>query len=269
MIKSFIQKNPPVFKIARKLYIEYSYIANKAIIAKNKDIKGICAGKRCFIVGNGPSINLQDLAKLKNESVFVCNLFYHHPQINIINPAFYSFIEPIAISDNFRENAFPEIISRINAFALSSLDTNFLFNIQYKKYIDANGLFKNNKINYFIFDGKISNHMSLEMEKPNPSGRASIYFMLSAARYLGFKNIYILGCDSDHILDGYYRHFYGDDVSKCKKLTRLESAKILHDDLTRLDIMNRFFQKEGIHIFNAGVGGMIDTFPRVEYDSLF
>lgn len=244
---------------------------NKSILDKNKELKNKYLGERCFIIGLGPSINQQDLTKLKNEYVFACNHFYLHRQLNIIKPAFYSLIEPIILNDSFREEVFPKTIERINFYASKNNKAVFLFNIQYKKYIEDNNLFSGNNVYYFLFSGSISNRMNLDMSKPNPSGTGSIFFLLSLAKYLGFKAIYIIGCDYDYILTKDEKHFYKEEIS-CSSLkgeTNLVLAKHLYTYLKRMDIMNKCIQKEGVQVFNAGIGGMTDTFPRVDYNSLF
>ena len=40
--------------------------------------KNIHAGERCFLVGNGPSINKTDLSLLKNENTFGFSRVYFH-----------------------------------------------------------------------------------------------------------------------------------------------------------------------------------------------
>jgi uncharacterized Rossmann fold enzyme len=50
------------------IYIKYS--------KKLKSFKDIHKGKRCFIIGNGPSLKMEDLDKLKNEYTFAANKIY-------------------------------------------------------------------------------------------------------------------------------------------------------------------------------------------------
>ncbi|GAG67505.1 unnamed protein product [marine sediment metagenome] len=57
--------------------------------------------------------------------------------------------------------------------------------------------------------------------------------------------------------------------TKLKKPSNLELARGLYLHLSDMEIFYRYFKKEGVQIFNAGVGGMLDTFPRVDYNSLF
>ena len=151
MLKKIIKKNMTTYHLARKFYTCYSYFRNKSILDKNKELKNKYLGERCFVIGHGPSINQQDLTKLKNEYAFACNHFYLHRQLNIIKPTFYSLIEPIILNDSFREGIFPKMIERINFYASKNSKAVFLLNIQYKKYIEDNNLFSGNNVYYFLF----------------------------------------------------------------------------------------------------------------------
>ena len=48
------------------------------------------SGKRCFIVGNGPSLNKHDLSLLDGELTFGCNNIYYMTQRNGFKPTFYT-----------------------------------------------------------------------------------------------------------------------------------------------------------------------------------
>ena len=56
-------------------------------------------GQRCFIVGNGPSLNLEDLNKLKNEKTFAFNRIYYIFDKTEWRPSFY-ITEDIKIISN-------------------------------------------------------------------------------------------------------------------------------------------------------------------------
>ena len=43
---------------------------------KLNKLKDVGKGKRCFIIGNGPSLNIGDLEKLNNEITFASNRIY-------------------------------------------------------------------------------------------------------------------------------------------------------------------------------------------------
>ena len=87
MRKNLKDKIPaPVWKIGRNLYFSVIHGAKwpaaylhpwrrKSINFLNK-YKNIHKGERCFIIGNGPSLNKTDVSKLKNEYCFGMNRIY-------------------------------------------------------------------------------------------------------------------------------------------------------------------------------------------------
>ncbi|GAG63175.1 unnamed protein product [marine sediment metagenome] len=243
----------------------------KSILDKNEELKDKYHGKRCFIIGNGPSINQQDLTKLADEYTFVCNTFYLHKQLNIIAPKFYLMREPIMLNNAlFPNDIFKEMMEKINFYASQNNNTKFFFNIQYKNYIDNNKLFSRNQVYYFLFTGSKGKRMVHDVEKHKPPGRGINPFMLFLAEYLGFKAIYIIGVDLCDFKNKDEHHFYPDSFgTKLKKPSNLELARGLYLHLSDMEIFYRYFKKEGVQIFNAGVEGMLDTFPRVDYNSLF
>jgi len=271
MIEEIIRKNSIIYQIARKSFYYYSLLQNKSILNKNKELKDKYQGKRCFIIGNGPSINQQDLTKLTDEYTFVCNNFYLHKQLNIIKPKFYLMREPIMLNDAlFPNKIFREMIEKINFYASQNIEAKLFFNIQYKKYIDNNRLFSKNQVYYFLFTGSKGKRMEHEMKKDKPPGRGTTPFMFFLAKYLGFKAIYIIGVDFCDFKNKDKHHFYPDSFGlKLKEPSNLALAKGLYQGLSSMEIIYRYFKKEGVQIFNAGIGGMVDTFPRVDYNSLF
>ena len=52
--------------------------SDKQFLKENRKYKDINKGQRCFILGNGPSLNLYDLSVLSNETVFAVNEFVKH-----------------------------------------------------------------------------------------------------------------------------------------------------------------------------------------------
>ena len=50
------------------------------LLQKNRMLRDLHAGKRCFIVGNGPSIKAQDLTPLRDEVTIVVSSFFRHSQ---------------------------------------------------------------------------------------------------------------------------------------------------------------------------------------------
>lgn len=58
-----------------------------------KTLKGIHAGKRCFIIGNGPSLCAEDLDKLKDEYTFAANRIYEIFYLTEWRPTYYFVVD--------------------------------------------------------------------------------------------------------------------------------------------------------------------------------
>lgn len=59
-----------------------------------EQFQNIHKGKRCFIVGNGPSLKKQNLIFLKNETCFLCNYMALTDYYDSISPEYYMLSDP-------------------------------------------------------------------------------------------------------------------------------------------------------------------------------
>src|SRR3546814_5642176 len=60
-------------------------------------------GKRCFIIGNGPSLNKIDLSLLRNEYSFAVNSFYYKTREIGFRPTFFVVEDSTVIKENKEE----------------------------------------------------------------------------------------------------------------------------------------------------------------------
>ena len=60
------------------------------LLMRNRELKDRHAGRRCFVIGNGPSLRNADLARLRGEVTFVMNDFWRHPDARAaLRPTWY------------------------------------------------------------------------------------------------------------------------------------------------------------------------------------
>ena len=83
-LKDTIKKHEHIYKKYRYVKEVFTWIAETKYrkcsdSAKMKELKDTKIGKRCFIIGNGPSLKAEDLSKLykNNEITFAFNRIYH------------------------------------------------------------------------------------------------------------------------------------------------------------------------------------------------
>lgn len=276
LIEIIRKYTPTVMKIiivhlwVRCLY----YFRYRKILSRNKELKNKYYGKRCFLIGNGSSLNQMDLTKLKNEYTFVFNFFYLHKDFKLIQPKFYSIMEPL-------QNLPKAGIDTRKLFqgadsAFKDMDVKVFFRIDSKEYIEKNKFFLNKNVYYLLPDRGIQKTLITndDISKYYSFADASIYNAICIAVYLGFSEIYLIGCEYDFILHrGVLKDFYDHELtgqtSRLKNASNLILAWDLYDYLKAMEKIKNHFAKYNVKIFNAGIGGFTDTFPRVDYNSLF
>lgn len=224
-------------------------------------------GKRCFIIGNGPSLNKCDLRLLKNEYSFAVNgIFYKTDEMGY-KPNFYMVEDGHVVDDN---------LERINNFDCE----NKFFPSIYKEKIT-------NRKNTYFFNCDLSFYQSAN-PKPNFStdfskvayaGQSVTMMQLQLAYYLGFTEVYFIGMDfsydvpeSTDIQGSTYKsneddpnHFHPDYFGKGKKWHDPKLDRVLMN----YEMCKKAFESDGRKIYNATVGGKLELFERVEYTSLF
>ena len=204
-MKSFFKKwvlPPKILELIKKVISLYKLKKiGLDIIEKNKNLKDKYKGKRCFILGNAPTIKNIDIKKLKQEYVFIMSTFYNHPDYHELEKTIFSSVHLTGskiYSDNLRH--------------LKAIDNNtkttslFFFDIQQKKMIEENNLFKNRSV-YYIATADVER--SYDLSAPTGYYSTNVIQALEIAMYLGFSEIYLHSVNINAICsDGKYDYFF-------------------------------------------------------------
>jgi len=239
-------------------------------------LKNKYQGKHCFILGNGPSLKKHDLAPLINQHVFAVNWFVLHPIFPQLKKCFYCISDPQFW--DYGKGFFPELVNNLR---LSKNLTTFFERSAYKSYRSIQPPLKHpvffiklnrrRKASLGYFSSKI--WLSI-----NWGSTVIMDLCLPIAFYLGFKKIYLLGCDCDYQLDKdkAFNHSYFFQLTKTPKKYRQHLIKHYQPSSTNLPIwmsgyqtINKAASQYQVKIYNAGIGGKLEVFPRVKYQSLF
>ncbi len=228
------------------------------------------AGKRCFILGNGPSLNKHDFELLKKEYTFGVNSIFYMEEKNGFKPTFYVVEDGHVIDDN---------VQQIKGFKPEF------------KFLPSNKKFKfwNNKESIFLnMNRGFYESLSPNFETPRFSMRPdkTVYCAQSVtliniqlALYFGFSEVYLIGMDFSYkvpesaIVDGKdilsqedgINHFDPRYFGKGKKW---HDPK-LHNALEAYRFFKQVYERYNVKIKNASYGGKLDVFDRCDFDSLF
>lgn len=250
-----------------KLFQEY-IVANCSENEKIKMLQNKYRGKRCFLIGTGPSLTIADLEMLKShgELCFASNKIFKLFDQTKWRPDLY------CISDN---EVFSFYYDRICSMNIKEM---FLVNIagtRYKNSVDLSKLEATNKFIFNIWYEKKRADEGLPAFSKNPAkyvvdgGITVTYSMLQFAYFLGFKEIYLLGVDFN------YGDMTGKDKNKADHFCSdyIEKGEIvnypkLDDTLAAYNVAEQFSYSNGFRIYNATRGGKLDVFERVNLEDV-
>lgn len=251
----------------------------QALFAQNAKFHNIHKGQRCFILATGPSINKQDLRPLNNEICIAISNFYKHKNIKEINPLYHVEAARHYPFDfeNLKESfeGFDKFYSdyTIYFFGHTSYDYSiFNFLMQNPQFKKENMYFLN--YNYVIpLDEDNYNHEKVwDICKPLFGARSAVCCAIQLAVYMGFKDIFLLGCDHDFITytnRKRYNYFYDYEETEGQvdpagwPSSKEEWFLIYHKKWKEYNLMQKYLKSKGQTIYNATEGGQLDVFPLV------
>ena len=234
--------------------------ASKGILKRNRQIekfKDIHKNKRCFIIATGPSLTIEDVEMLKDEITFSVNSCYQLFSKTTWRPTYYM------ISDN-------RVYKRIEA-DLKSIrnELNTVFCAEDVEWYDDVIRF-NTTIAYQnipergfvreIVEKRNRLFMSTDPSKYIVSGHSVVYSAIQMAEYMGFSEIYLLGVDCNYSGAQQYSSLIKGTPQK-----RSNMADPMHIDYY---YANKHFT-EKTKVYNATRGGMLEAFPRKNFDEIF
>ena len=274
-----------VFTIDRNKHLISSFSDSifSSLIGKNIELKDIHKGKRCFILGSGPSIKKEDLKPLKNEIVFALNSFYVHEEFLTImsgSASKYYVIPPTHSPQERIEwiSLFKDLNKHMPINTKMILGINE-YEDNMKSIFDENNLFSKNNI-YWTYLAKQCGFDDFYDESKNICSpmcavEAVSLYALMIAIYMGFEKIYLLGMDHDYFLydnEGEMR-MYKSAIHQNNEMERTFKGEFYTEELFR---QYKIFKKYtniknncSAKIYNASSGGILRVFERVEFSSLF
>ena len=204
---------------------------------RNIKFKDIHRGKRCFILGNGPSLSEIDLQKLENEIVFTTNFFNKVEGYEKVHTNYHFWID--AALFNQRSDTKCEMDELMNCYHAISKEkpvcfVPFLAVDFIKQYKLSDSL----DFHYLRIGKQMDESFKGEFELSSwiPAWRNVIQYAIVTAIYMGFKDIYLLGCNATCIIpildlaleqDISQMHVYRDDTTDNKMKNILQNWSML------------------------------------------
>lgn len=233
--------------------ISWSYsktgIENKQKLKKFKDKY---KGKRCFLVANGPSLKVMDLAFLKNEISFGLNRIY-------------LAYDTMRFTNDF--------LVSINSLVLSQFDDE-IQSLNMPKFLnwESKGNFNDDESILYIYKKIFGSNFGKDISKSlNPAATVT-YAALQIIYYMGFTEVVIIGMDHNFQTKKVNRpnetevrdeeedknHFHPNYFPKGSKW---ETPDLISSEYF-YNIAKNVFEKDGRKIIDCTIGGKCNVFEK-------
>ncbi len=228
-------------------------------------------GQRCFIIGNGPSLQINDLKKLSQEITFASNKIYLIFDKIEWRPTYYS------VEDQTLARRDWDTLNNLNGFTKLFPDNLDLYVPRYKDGIYYYLKWEKPGVQEFNYPSppKFSTNALLCVY----AGCTISFVLIQLAWFMGIREIYLIGMDFNYIIpekvgregdtfisEGQEINHFLPNYYKSGDLWSLPRVYMMEKAMESAHLMA---QREGTIISNATRGGKLEVFPRVDFDALF
>jgi hypothetical protein len=256
--KSWLQQQLYKLHVLKQTFLFSWIITGKDNLRKLSNLKNSQAGKRCFIIGNGPSLRQTDLTLLQNEYTFGLNRIYLlFPELGFST----SYI--VTINLLVIQQCLPEILAQPGL--------KFLPWILRKNYPDP---IPPNVV--LIHTEKFKPGFQPNACHPLWQGATVTFVAMQLAYHMGFEKVILVGVDHSFTTPGVPNATVvsqGDDPNHFSSNYFGKGFKWQLPDLvtseTAYQMARQAYEADGREIVDATIGGKLTVFPKIEYQTLF
>lgn len=228
---------------------------------RNKELINYKKSDKCYICGNGPSLRKVNLDELDGDTIVMNDHWRVAPQYKK-KPTFYMLNDIAYVDDSFRErmlgflNCCPEIPHIITASMGPAMA---------KKYGDV----KSN-IYYYNSQGVTFKHNhNIDFTKQTYAVWNIVTRAIQLAVYLGYKEIYLIGCDYSLFASRYLTHAYDKDGVKTECPFLLRDMLYKYTFTTHIHYeMARYAKEHQIKIVNLTTESLLDAY-EMDFNSKY
>lgn len=260
----------------RRIYPNYY-----GMLQKNRAFKNMHRGERCFILGNGPSLKELDFSLLEHEITFTVNQLARNPEFPKLKTNYHMWVDGAFFRLQPDRSEDMELLQVMRSVNSGDNHPTIFYPLKAKDMIDRFDLASEIKINYFDsvdFNTNKALKSNLDFCHAVPNFCTVVQYAIGLAVYMGFKEIYLLGCDctgfisiAETKLRTVKQSEYGYEISTNEKrrMERISDERPLHLELiwqARImedyKLLADYCTRQGTKLLNATSGGLLETIPR-------
>jgi hypothetical protein len=262
-----MNKHVPVHqKIHRRIQNSINKARTNRLVKKSsaywKTLAGSGKGKPAWVIGNGPSLRMEDLTAISGEISIASNRIYLAYNQTDWRATYVTVADYLAWEKHGQE-----FLTKYEKIHLPTYLHRLAGDHPKLAY------WKAAQLSYQVSDGSVA--FSTDPIRGFHGGNSVTYENLQFAAFLGCNPIYLLGCDH------YYR---GDERAQVGKAKTVQHLNHFHPEYQKLgeqtfpgavdkmtmafQIARKWSESSGVRIFNATRGGHLEVFERLDFDEL-
>lgn len=249
----------------------------------NRELENIHKGKRCFVIGNAPSLNTQDLSVLKDEIVLTVNQISRNKQFKSLNTNYHFWADPGFFKENNKEGdkELLEVMMSVNTDGNRPV---CFFPLDVKEFVSNKKLDQVLNVRYFVPGHILSDqYKKIDFSGIIPGMNTVVQYAIMLGIYMGCTEIYLLGCDCTGILSyietktdsGNFEYAYDISQAEAERMKAMLGgvsceqtfygwAKIFEG----YRLLGEYCKQKGVQLINLTNGGILDCLPRKKFENV-
>lgn len=283
----YLVRSSRIYKTIIKKYINHD-LKVKDLLLLNKKYKNVHCGCRCFILGNGPSLKTVNFSLLKNEYVFTVNQIARTKEFCKLKSNYHFWADPSFFKLDINRPEDKELLDtmkKINTednkpvcfFPANQID--FVNKYELNKYLD---------VSYFLSYGSLSEYIDygieLDYTSTVPGFGTVVQWCITAAIYMGFSEIYLLGCDNSGLMgtmktlleeSNDNSHVYSTSINEEIRKKRVfnsfkfeDHVSCYYNTIISYRLLFEYCSKNNIRLINCSSNTLIDSIPRASIEDI-
>lgn len=238
--------------------MESEYLAQQVGLSS---LRGCHRGRRAFLVGNGPSLTMEDLDRLNGEICFAANKIFLAYEATDWRPRYYCCCDPqvsINIRDRIRDLDATKFLANATCFYGERVENGFVLPYYYRNRPPMGD----------------RPRFSVDPASGLYDGGTVIYMMMQLAYFMGVRELYLIGVDHSFSLPagaegallpgGGDNHFHPDYRPEGEKWCRPDFAYVNR----AFEYARDFLDQRGVKVINVSRRSALDVFPRADLESV-
>jgi hypothetical protein len=234
---------------------------NKALLHNNLKYKEIHKGESCYILGTGPSLSALsslEIEHVKTHKTIAVNSYYKADISNTLTPDYYCLMDNIYWED--WSHSYGEIIDSYGPAVRPRFITDYRANTILSSQLACDD-------SLYLYTKKYPyDKVSCDLTKNVYGVMNVVSYAIISAIYLGFDEIYLLGCDYNAFCNMGNGHCYDDKDELSQSNYDLAFYLKFYWICTEFHyLISKLARENSVSIVNLTGTSLLDAYPRMSF----